>query len=134
MCLSLAVVTFLKRQGWLRPVEAPLLSWEAVLFQLVRWPWAVYGSFMGVLVVIRQRNVVFRVTPKGATHPVSLRWGVLFPYIVVVVLSFFPALLVGDAGEASGYYFFLILSQVLYVLALFCIVLIHRHEITQFPR
>lgn len=130
-CLSLAIVRFLKRQGWLRPADAPLLCWEAVLFQIVRWPWAVYGSGMGILMAVRRRHVVFRVTPKGGQHPVSLHWGVLLPYMAVVVVSFVPVLLVRDAGAASGYYFFLILSQVFYVLALFSIVLIHRHEVTQ---
>jgi cellulose synthase (UDP-forming) len=133
-CLSLAILAFLQRQKLLRPVEAPLCSWEAVLFQLVRWPWAVYGSLMGVVMVVRQRNVEFRVTPKGVSHPESLRWRVLLPYIVVVVLSCIPVLLVGDAGDASGYYFFLILSQILYVLTLFSIVLIHRHEIKNLNR
>jgi cellulose synthase (UDP-forming) len=133
-CLSLAIVEFLKRHNWLRPIDAPVLCWEAALFQIVRWPWAVYGSLMGVILVVRRCSVVFRVTPKGAAHPVSLNWCVLFPYIAVVVLSFLPALLMKDAGAADGYYFFLVLSQILYVVTLLSIVLIHRYEVTRSQR
>lgn len=129
--LSLTIVWFLKLKGALRPADAPLLSWEAPLFQIVRWPWALYGSLMGIVMAVRRCNVAFRVTPKGAMHPVSLQWKVLIPYIVVVVLSFAPVLTFEDAGDANGYYFFLIVSQALYVITLFSIVLIHRYEVTR---
>lgn len=129
--LTLAVLAFLKRHGWLRPADIPLLSWEVALFQLIRWPWVVYGSLMGVVMAVRRRHVVFRVTPKGARHPASLSWRILLPYALVVVLTSLPALLVEDARDAKGYYFFLILSQVVYMTALFSIVLIHFHEVTQ---
>jgi cellulose synthase (UDP-forming) len=133
-CLAMTILAFLKRHKSLRPADAPLLSWEAALFQLVRWPWAIYGSLMGVVMVVRRHTVTFRVTPKGDTRPTSLHWSLLFPYIAVVVISFFPMLVVGDAGPANGYFFFLILSQVVYVLALYSIVLIHRHETSQLQR
>ena len=130
-CLSLAIVAFLKGAGLLRPVESPIFGWEAALFQVIRWPWALYGSLMGVVMAVRQQNVVFQVTPKGMTQPTSLPWKVLLPYASILILTFLPALSTGDAGAARGYYFFLILSQVIYILALFSIVLIHRHETAQ---
>jgi cellulose synthase/poly-beta-1,6-N-acetylglucosamine synthase-like glycosyltransferase len=133
-CLTLAILSFLKRYSWLRPVDAPILSWEAALFQIIRWPWSVYGSVMGVVMAFRGSHVVFRVTPKGGTHCASLRWSVLLPYISVVVLSFVPEFFVREAGAASGYFFFLILSQVVYVVALFSIILIHRHEAAPIDR
>jgi len=127
--LSVAILVFLKRHGWVRPVDIPILNWEVGLFQIIRWPWVVYGSLMGVMMAIRRRPVVFRVTPKGTQHPISLSWRILLPYVLVVISSFLPALLVEDAGDAKGYYFFLILSQIIYVTALFSIVLIHFHEV-----
>lgn len=129
MALIIAVFGFLKRHGWLRPQQSPVITWETVLFQVIRWPWAVWGSLMGVTMAVCRQKVVFRVTPKGARHPVSLRWKVLAPYLSIVVLTFLPTLIVDDAGAATGYFFFLILSQFTYLAALFCIVLIHRHEV-----
>lgn len=126
--LTLAVLAFLKQGGWLRPVNAPIFSWELALFQIIRWPWTVYGSLMGIVTVVRQRTTEFRVTPKGAQAPLTLAWGILTPYLLVAVASFLPALLVQDAGEANGYFFFLLISQVVYVTAFFSIVLIHFHE------
>lgn len=126
--LTMTLIAFLRQQGWLRPIDSPVFSWEAALFQIIRWPWAVYGSLMGIVMAIRKQNVVFRVTPKGAKPALSMRWTILSPYVAIVLLSFLPALFVKDAGEARGYYFFLILAQIVYVLAMFAIVLIHRHE------
>lgn len=127
--LTIAIFGFLRRHGWSRPQQTPLITWETVLFQVIRWPWALWGSLMGVAIAIHTRDVVFRVTPKGACHPVSMRWKILAPYLWIVVLSFLPTLMVDNAGAATGYFFFLILNQVTYVSALFCIVLIHRHEV-----
>jgi hypothetical protein len=42
--------------------------------------------------------------------------------------------LMKDAGAADGYYFFLMLSQILYVVTLLSIVLIHRYEVTRSQR
>ena len=129
--LTLAVPWFLKQQGCLRPCDSPVFTWEMGLFQVIRWPWAAYGSIMGLVMVVCRRNVAFRVTPKGTEHPASLPWKVLTPYIAVLVLTWLPTLFVKDAGAAEGYFFFLILSQVVYSLALLLIVLIHRHEVTK---
>ena len=131
--LLLAVQNTLKQAGMLRPQKCPILSWESALFLIVRWPWALYGSLMGVWMVVRKQNVVFRVTPKGANFPTSLPWKVLAPYIAVLVFTFVPTMLVNDAGQATGYYFFVILTQVFYVTALFSLVLVHRHEIRRNP-
>ena len=130
LCLLLLAIQYtLKQAGMLRPVDTPLLSWESALFQIVRWPWSLYGSLMGVWMVVRNQNVVFRVTPKGAVAPTSLPWKVLAPYIAILVFTFLPTMLVRDAGRASGYYFFIILTQIFYAAALFSLVLVHRHEI-----
>ncbi|MCA9159175.1 MAG: glycosyltransferase, partial [Planctomycetales bacterium] len=122
--LLLAIQSLLKRNGVLRPYDSPVLSWETALFQIVRWPWALYGSVMGACTVVRRNVVEFRVTPKGAKTPSSLPWRVLVPYIVVLVLTSAPTMMVTDAGRASGYYFFIILTQVFYIAALCSLVLI----------
>ncbi len=129
MLMSLATLQFLKLQGLLRPYDSPVLSWEAALFQLVRWPWSLYGSLMGIWVVVSKRNVDFRVTPKGQLQASSLPWKILAPYFFVVALSFGATILVRDAGDAAGYYFFIMLTLAFYTAASCALVLVHHHEV-----
>jgi cellulose synthase (UDP-forming) len=129
VALNLAIHRFLKQHGLLRPANSPVICWETALFQVVRWPWAAYGSLMGIVMAIRQRHVEFRVTPKGGSVSSSLSWKVLSPYMGCLAITYAPALLVEDAGPARGYFFFLILSQIVYLAALISIVLIHRREV-----
>lgn len=129
--LALSIQSYLKSLGCLRPHQSPILSWEAALFQLVRWPWALCGSMMGVWMVVRRQNIVFRVTPKGGSAPESLPWKVLAPYMGILIGTFIPVMMVRDAGRASGYYFFIILTLVSYMIALCSLVLIHRYEISR---
>ncbi len=131
LCLSVAIPAFMKHAAILRPATAPLFSWEAALFQILRWPWVVYGSLMGVRMAIYPSTVEFRVTPKGALRQRSLSWKVLAPCIAVLAVTFTPTLLVYDAGAAKGYYFFLIIIQIIYVAALAGMVLVHRHEVSK---
>jgi len=62
---TLAIVWFLKMNGWFRPSNAPVISWEIALFQLFRWPWALFGSIMGIVVTVKKKTPGFKVTPKG---------------------------------------------------------------------
>lgn len=126
--LTIAIVSHLRNVGCLRPKRVPILSWEAALFQLIRWPWLGYGCLCGIWTALAKRQVEFRVTPKGSASEVALPWGILRPYFVLIALSAAPMFIVRDAGEANGYFFFLILAQVFYLTSLFSIVLVHRHE------
>lgn len=55
----ISIVWYLKIKHLLKPESSPVLSFEAVLFQLVRWPWALYGSFMGVVSSIGGKSTEF---------------------------------------------------------------------------
>lgn len=124
----LAIIWFLKDNGWLKPTDSPVFSWEAALFQIMRWPWALYGSVMGVVMAIRQKATVFKVTPKGVLAEPALNWSILYPYIACVVLSALPAIFIKDAGSAAGYNFFLIFNAIIYVVLLYSIIIIHYKE------
>lgn len=129
--LSMAIAASLKQAAILRPATAPLFSWEAALFQIVRWPWVIHGSLMGIKLAIFRSKVEFRVTPKGALLQRSLSWKVIAPYIAILVVTFTPTLLGQDGGPAKGYYFFLIIIQISYIAAVAGIVLVHRHEVSK---
>jgi cellulose synthase (UDP-forming) len=124
----LAIVWFMKKNGWLRPHYSPIICWEVALFMIIRWPWALYGSIMGIVMVIRKKQVHFKVTPKGANVEPSLKWPILYPYMAIILISFIPSILEEDAGDANGYYLFLILTLLMYTVALLSIIIIHKNE------
>ncbi len=124
----LGVVWYLKINGWLRPASSPILSWEAMLFQLMRWPWSLFGTVMGAVAALSGKTTDFKVTPKGEARPASVAWSVLMPYIAMVMMAAMPVLLIPDAGKANGYIFFLLLQAVMYVILLISIIFIHYHE------
>jgi cellulose synthase (UDP-forming) len=125
---TLSVVWFLKRNLFLRPHNSPVMSWEIALFQLFRWPWALFGSFMGVVTVIRKKNTEFKVTPKGGNKDRSLNWKILLPYFIIVLVSAIPDILFRNTGNASGYHFFLLLNVIMNVFLILSIIILHRNE------
>ena len=46
-----------------RPLDAPTLSWEALLFEFVRWPWNLLGVTQAIVGHLARREFAFRVTP-----------------------------------------------------------------------
>ena len=117
-----------RASGSFRPVDARVFAWESTLFALIRWPWALLGCLTAVYDRVSGSRVDFRVTPKGAaiTRDVPLR--VLAPYLVLSLASAGAALLVRDAGDGNGFFFFATLNAVLYALAATVIVIAHRVE------
>ena len=124
----LAIIWLLKINDWLKPCYSPILSWEAMLFQIVRWPWSLYGSIMGVIVVFRKKNIIFKVTPKDVVANPPMNWSILYPYIITIIISALPAIILQDAEDASGYIFFLIFNVIIYTVLLFSIIIIHFNE------
>jgi len=124
----LAIVWFIKKNGWMRPYYSPVVSWEMILFTIIRWPWALYGSIMGVVTVLTKKQVNFKVTPKGVMARPSMKWSILCPYMAIILISFLPGIIVKDAGDANGYYLFLIMNILIYTIVLFSIIIIHKNE------
>ncbi|MBS7543928.1 glycosyltransferase [Ancylobacter oerskovii] len=121
-----------RANGWLRPVDSRLMSWEEILFVLAKWPWSLLGTLYALRDWMTGSFVDFRVTPKGkgGVAPVPLR--VLAPYAAISALSAAAALVFGDAGSASGFYVFAIVNALLY--ALLVAVILVRHRLENPPR
>lgn len=117
-----------KRDGWCRPYNAKVLSWEALLFQAARWPWAMLGCLAALRDWLTGSFVDFRVTPKGGDTAVQLPVRVLVPYVILVLASVLPVLVLSDVGDARGFYLFAILNAVIYVSLLAVIVFRHARE------
>ena len=114
--------------GVYRPADAKVLSWEALVFVLARWPWMLLGSAMAVLDWATCRVAEFRVTPKGAAQASAPPIRVLAPYVFLSFVSSVPAVLVQDAGYASGFYFFAIVNAVIYAVIFAVIAIQHERE------
>jgi cellulose synthase (UDP-forming) len=125
---GLAGMFWLRRRGLLRPPHGRPLSWEALLFQFVRWPWALLGCLQALVDLVTRREFDFKVTPKGGGGARSLPTVVLLPYLLLAAISLLPALLIRDAGEARGYYFWSLMNGAIYLLVAVAIVILHVRE------
>jgi cellulose synthase (UDP-forming) len=122
-----ALVYWIKGNGWLRPKEAKVVSWEGALFLLARWPWALIGVVVAVIDVIRGRTADFRVTPKGGSRG-ELSARVLMPYFFLSVTSSLPVIVLSDVQVAKGFYFIAALNAVMYAVLLIVVVVRHARE------
>lgn len=124
------IIHFLKIKGLLRPHNAPVFSVEAAIFQIIRWPWALYGTISGIIAGLGGRAPSFKVTKKGNLTEEDIGWRI---YLLYASLVIFPAIVLlfdfnGKNDGADGYYFFIILNQLIYIVVLFYMVIKQRQE------
>jgi cellulose synthase/poly-beta-1,6-N-acetylglucosamine synthase-like glycosyltransferase len=125
---TLTVGEWVRRQGWGRPHDAPLVSWEVVLGNLLRWPWVALGIGYAVVDSVLRQAFAFKVTPKGVAGARPLYAAVLAPYLLLAAVEAGAALLVRDAGRAGGYYFLTVLYSATYVAAAGAAAVLHARE------
>jgi cellulose synthase (UDP-forming) len=124
----LVAVAWLRVRGLLRPVNAPVISWEAILFLLVRCPWALIGCANAVWGCVTGREAGFKVTPKGGAGERPLPVRVILPYLALAAISILPMLLIANPGAARGYYFWALLNGGCYMLVSIAVVALHMAE------
>ena len=141
--LLLATIAYLRRCGVLRPRRPKLWSYELILFQLVRWPWAFIGFVQGMVAGFRSNPVPFRVTPKGGgadRRGVSFRF--LLPALALGVLPGAGVILAGRSGLTNGLYLVALGQAALYLAAVGAVLALeqrrrrrlrHRPEVTRAP-
>jgi hypothetical protein len=127
MFSSVLVATWIKRQGWLRPDNAKVISWEATFFQFVRWPWILWGVIQATISVVVRKELAFSVTPKGSAKIRPLPPRVLFPYTVLVVCLCVCASLF-SGGPARSYHYFVALTILTYTIVLWACIFLHALE------
>ena len=114
--------------GTFRPVDAPVMSWEAMAFLIARWPWSLLGTAAALWDCLTGSFVDYRVTPKGtkadALSPIRL----IAPYALISLASAGAVLAVDDPGKAAGFYIFALVNAVLYGLLVAVIVIMHMRE------
>ena len=122
---SFAAVAYLRRAGLLRPPHAKLWSWELILFQLLRWPWALWAFFQGMYAGWRGRVVTFKVTPKGEDGLQPLTPKFLLPALALGIVPAWVVVLVPRAGPAIGLAVLALLQAVLYLGAVTIVIALH---------
>jgi cellulose synthase (UDP-forming) len=120
--VALLALIWTRRQGWLRPATAPVLSWEAMLFEYVRWPWMVLGIVHALVGHVLDREFTFRVTPKGVTGLRPLPVRILVPYLVIVLVESGVTLLVDHPGAAVGYAYLALVAALSYMVVIVAVV------------
>ncbi len=120
-------VYLMRSDGFLRPYNAKVLSWERALFACAQWPWVLLGCTMAVWDWLRGGFVDFRVTPKGGTAaPLPAR--VLLPYFALALAAALPALLVGNLQNSAGFIILTLINAAVYTLLFAIIFLQHLRE------
>lgn len=124
----LTMTSLVRRAGLLRPYDAPVISWESVLYNLSRWPYLVWGTIAGILQVLTGTQRQFRVTPKGNSQLVPLPVGLVLPSLTVAVGCLGAGVYGTYDGALVGYTALSLCSGIVYSTVAVMICLLHAHE------
>ncbi|MFP3989793.1 glycosyltransferase [Streptomyces sp. E11-3] len=127
LCLVLLTV-LMRRRRLLRPVDAPVLSWESWLFSLARWPYVAWGVGAALVQRVRPKAVDFKVTPKsrGGLEPLPMR--LVAPYLLITATLSTAAVIGELTGPAAGYVFLCILGSTAYAVVTLTVCALHITE------
>jgi cellulose synthase (UDP-forming) len=121
----LLLTAVLRRRGLLRPVDAPLLSWENWLYRLTRWPFIAWGVCAAAVARLRPRPVTIKVTPKVVDGLERLPARLIAPHVVIsVVLA--AAVLAGP--RVTTYGLLCLLGAVICLVVPFAVCLLHAAD------
>lgn len=126
----LAIAISLQRAGHFRPTDAPVLSWERILFIALQWPWVLWGTVMALWDAVTGKFVDFRITPKGETARTRLPVKVISVYALLALGCILPVLLKVRLEEAKGFFLLTLFSGFLYTAVLLVTMWHHMSENT----
>lgn len=128
MLLTVMPVLYLRRCGLLRPIEAPLFSWEQSLFELSRGPWICGGVLQAMRERFWPRTVDFKVTKKQDSASVlPLRF--LAPHLCLVGTGVMATLLFADHTRlAKGYIYLTLFTVSLFAVTALSILVLSQQQ------
>lgn len=122
----LTLIAFrIRKDGFFRPIDAPVLSWEKALFLSLQWPWVLWGCAMAVRDKLTGTFVDFRITPKGSAATQTLPVKVVLVYTGLALGATLPVLFSDELGNARGFLLLALLNAVLYTALV--VVIVWRH-------
>ncbi len=128
MGMMLIFAYLIKRDGFFRPVDAKVLSWEKAFFVLLQWPWVFWGCAMAVYDRLSGGFVDFRITPKGEAASAKLPPRIMAVYAALALGALIPVLTVSEVTQARGFYLLSLINAFLYLALLATIVIRHLWE------
>lgn len=121
------MIRFTRKRGWLRATYAPVLSWEAALFQYTRWPWMLAGVVDAAIGSLLGKESTFRVTNKGRAAE-WLPWILVVPNAAIVLVEAGSLILGNGAERAAGYALLAIANVAAYTIVIIALPLLHLAE------
>jgi cellulose synthase (UDP-forming) len=115
----------IRKDGFFRPLEAPVLSWEKALFLTIQWPWNLWGCLMALRDKFTGKFVDFRITPKGSDVAQVLPAKIVLVYACMALGAALPVLLSTGLSHARGFLLLALLNALLYAAIL--IVMVWKH-------
>ncbi len=124
--IVLTLIAFrIRHDGFFRPHDAPVLSWEKALFLALQWPWVFWGCAMAIRDKLTGTFVDFRITPKGAAAQQTLPLKILAVYTLLALGATLPVLFSDELANARGFLLLALLNAVLY--SALVVVIVWRH-------
>ena len=113
--LILTLIAFqIRRDGFFRPHDAPVISWEKAMFLALQWPWALWGCIMAARDTLTGKFVDFRITPKGTTVAQPLPYKIVLLYTGLALGASLPVIFSDGLANARGFLLLALLNAVLY--------------------
>jgi len=125
---SILAVLFLKRRKLLRPVDAKVICWEGICFQLARWPWVAWAVIDAFRASIDRSHLSWKVTPKSGIGASVIPIQFLVPYFLIIASSALVAFCSPPTLATRGYYYFTLINVVTYIFLLLWIPYLNRRE------
>lgn len=125
---SILAVLFLKRRKLLRPVDAKVICWEGICFQLARWPWVAWAVIDAFRASIDRSHLSWKVTPKSGIGASVIPIQFLVPYFLIIASSALVAFCSPPTLATRGYYYFTLINVVTYIFLLVWIPYLNRRE------
>ncbi len=118
----------IRKDGFFRPLDGKVMSWEKILFVFIQWPWALWGCATAIVDKMSGKFVDFRVTPKGDAASKRLPSKVVAVYAGLAVGAILPVILVGDVGQARGFHILSGVNALIYSGIVLSIVIRHMRD------
>lgn len=129
--ISIVTVQWLKRQKILRPVNAKVLSWEGVCFELARWPWVVWAVIDAFRVTISKSHLTWRITPKDSKGRARVPVRFLIPYLLIIIGCSAAMIVYGPNTSTWGFFWFTMINTACYLVLLTVILYFNTKESRQ---
>jgi cellulose synthase (UDP-forming) len=119
------IASRIRKDGFFRPYDAPVISWEKALFLAMQWPWNLWGCIMALRDKLTGSFVDFRITPKGTETQQTLPTKVLAVYAALALGAVLPIFFSDRLADASGFLLLALLNAMMY--GILVVVIVARH-------